>query len=68
MGKITSFRVDYKNVDGWHGFTSNDLPGLYVASKDAVIAYNDIAKSVELFIKFDTVSVIVTSTREISVQ
>lgn len=44
---ITSIRVDYKHVDGWHVFSSEKLPGLYVASKDAREAYEDIAPALE---------------------
>lgn len=44
---ITSIRVDYKHVDGWHVFSSEKLPGLYVASKDAQEAYEDVGPALE---------------------
>ncbi len=53
MTAKTSICARYKHADGWHVFQSDDLPGLYVASKDAERAYNDIAPSIELLIKLN---------------
>lgn len=51
---ISSVAVRYKaTFDGWHVFTSNDLPGLYVASTDAETAYNDVGPSIEKLLKLD---------------
>lgn len=49
----SSISVDYKHVDGWHVFSSGDLPGLYVASKDAKEAYEDIPVAVEQLLKLN---------------
>lgn len=54
MSEITSIRVDYKNVEGWHVFTSEELPGLYVASQDPELAYNDVGTALEKLIELDT--------------
>lgn len=43
----TSICVSHKYVEDWHVFSSDDLPGLYVASKDARIAFEDVATSIE---------------------
>ncbi|GEM_PF-3233013 len=39
--------VKYRQVSGWHVFTSEDVPGLYVASPDAIRAYNDVGPSIQ---------------------
>jgi hypothetical protein len=49
----TSICAKYKSVDGWHIFDSDDLPGLYVASRDAVTAYEDVAPAIEALIDLD---------------
>lgn len=52
--KISSVGVRYKaTFDGWHVFTSSELPGLYVASHDAETAYNDVAPSIEMLLRLD---------------
>ena len=53
MTAKTSICAKYKHVAGWHIFQSDDLPGMYVASKDAERAYNDITTSIELLMKLD---------------
>lgn len=40
--------VTYRNLAGWHVFTADDIPGLYVASPDPIKAYNDVARSLEV--------------------
>lgn len=51
---ISSVGVRYKaTFDGWHVFTSDELPGLYVASNDAETAYNDVAPSIEKLLLLD---------------
>lgn len=52
--KISSVAVRYKyTLDGWHVFTADELPGLYVASQDAETAYNDVAPSIEMLLLLD---------------
>lgn len=50
---MTSIRIEYKFSEGWHVFTSKDVPGMYVASKDAETAYNDVAPSIELLLRLN---------------
>ncbi len=40
--KTASVCVKYRFVEGYHTFTSDDLRGLYVASKNAEKAFNDV--------------------------
>jgi hypothetical protein len=49
----TSISTTYRAVDGWHVFVSDDLPGLYVASKDLYSAYHDVAGSIQALLKLD---------------
>lgn len=49
----TSIDIAYKMADGWHVFTSEQLPGLYVASPDAETAYNDVGPALEMLLKLD---------------
>lgn len=49
----TSVCAKYKSVEGWHVFHSDDLPGLYVASKDPARAYEDVACAIETLIELD---------------
>jgi hypothetical protein len=52
--KSTSVGVKYKStIDGWHVFSSEELPGLYVASQDAELAYNDVATAIEKLLWLD---------------
>ena len=53
MGEITSIRIDYKHVEGWHVFMSKDIPGLYVASQDAREAYEDVGPTLEKLLKLN---------------
>lgn len=53
MGEMTSINIDYKHVEGWHVFSSTELPGLYVASMDAREAYEDVAPSLEKLLKLN---------------
>ena len=46
MRQITSIMIEYKHVEGWHVFSSAELPGLYVASMDAREAFNDVATAI----------------------
>ena len=49
----TSIETTYKSVDGWHVFMSDELPGLYVASRDLDAAYRDVAPSIQALLKLD---------------
>ena len=49
----TSISTTYRAIDGWHVFVSDDLPGLYVASKDLYSAYHDVANSIQSLLKLD---------------
>ena len=49
----TTILTTYKNAEGWHVFMSDDLPGLYVASRDLSVAYDDVARSIQLLLKLD---------------
>lgn len=52
-GKWMPVCIEYKNVDGVHVFTSEDLPGLYIASKDDEAAYRDVAEGIKLLVRLD---------------
>jgi hypothetical protein len=43
----------YKGVDGWHIFDSDELPGLFVASRDPSAAFNDLAPAIEMLFRLD---------------
>ena len=49
----TSISTTYRTVEGWHVFVSDDLPGLYVASKDLQSAYDDVVRSIQSLLKLD---------------
>jgi hypothetical protein len=50
---IHTVMVQYKHRDGWHVFSSNDVPGLYVASKDPVKAYDDVPVALKQIMELD---------------
>lgn len=52
-GPKTSICVNYKNTEGMHVFMSDDLPGLYIASQDAHVAYNDISLAIETLLELN---------------
>lgn len=39
--------VDYRIIDGWHVFTSDQVRGLYVANPDQHLAYESVAPTIE---------------------
>ena len=49
----TEIQVRRRIRDGWHVYTCDALPGLYVASKDDKLAYNDLPKSISRLIELD---------------
>ncbi len=53
MSETTSVCVRYTYAEEWHVFQSNDLPGLYVANKDAKKSYEDVALAIEKLIFLD---------------
>ena len=50
MSETTSVCVRYTYADEWHVFQSDDLPGLYVANKNARTSFEDVALSIEKLI------------------
>ena len=50
---VTAVCARYKNVDGWHVFQSDELPGLYVASRDAEKAFHDVPLSIQALVRLD---------------
>lgn len=50
---VTTICAKYKHVDGWHTFVSDELPGLYVAHKDAKVAFEDVGPSIALLMRLD---------------
>ena len=44
--------VIYRNVDGVHVFTSEDVRGLYVADRDPRRAYEDVPEALHEMMKF----------------
>lgn len=53
MTELTVITVHHRCVDGWHVFTSADVHGLYVASKDPLKAVEDVIPSVRLLIEMN---------------
>ncbi len=51
--QINGYDIDYKFQDDWHVFTSEQLPGLYVASRYYDIAFNDVQVSVDMLVQLD---------------
>jgi len=43
--------VEYRRVGGWHVFTSEEVPGLYVAHEDCKTAYEAVAGSIEVLLQ-----------------
>lgn len=50
---MTTVRVDYKEQDGWHVFSSDQIYGLYVASKELETAFEDVGPTIEKLIKLN---------------
>jgi hypothetical protein len=54
MAELTAaIRVNYRFVDGYHIYTSEDVYGLYVAHRDPAQAYSAVAPSLERLIQLN---------------
>lgn len=53
MAKMFTIKVNYRQVEDYHVFTSEDLYGLYVASKDPEIAFDRLVPSVVELVKLN---------------
>lgn len=54
MPKVaTEISVRRASRDGWFVYTSEAIPGLYIASKDDRAAYNDVPKAIAQLFKLD---------------
>ena len=52
-GLTTEVVVRRTVKDGWHVYTCNELPGLYVAHQDDRIAYQDLPQAISLLMRLD---------------
>jgi hypothetical protein len=48
-------QVMYRNVDGVHVFTSEDIRGLYVAARDLRQAYEEVPQALHDLLKFNKI-------------
>ena len=53
MPETAAIRVNYRFMDGYHVYTSEDVYGLYVASRDPQAAYAAVAPSLEKLIQLN---------------
>jgi len=49
---VNNMHLEYEFIEGYHIFTSNDFPGLYVAHKDLYTAVKGVEPSVKTFENF----------------
>ena len=49
----TEICVRYLARDGWHVFTCEELPGLFVASTDRKLAFSDLPNAIRMLLKLD---------------
>jgi hypothetical protein len=49
----TDITVRRSRRDGWHIYTCEAIPGLYIANKDDRLAYNDVPNAISLLFKLD---------------
>lgn len=47
------FGIQYKFRDGWHTFTSKQMPGLYVASHSLITSLLDVLPSIRMLRRLD---------------
>ena len=52
-GTLATICVNYRNIEGYHVFTSDDVYGLYVASKDPLKAFKSVAPSLQKLVKLN---------------
>ena len=50
---VTVIEVQYRFIDGYHVFTSEDVYGLYVASRNPEKAFGNVQASIEKLIKLN---------------
>ena len=55
MAAPETVRVDYRNIDGVHVFTSEDVSSLYVADRDPGRAYEEVPLALHELLKFNKV-------------
>lgn len=49
----TSILVRHERRDDWHVFSSDELPGLLVASQNPELAFNDVAPAIQQLLLLD---------------
>jgi hypothetical protein len=54
MVSSTSIEVTHKVVEGWHVFEAEQMPGLYIAHRDARRAYKAVGPAIEKLVALDT--------------
>lgn len=47
----TTIKVEYRNVDGYHIYTSKDVYGLYIADKNPETAFENVSGALEFLIQ-----------------
>ena len=52
-GKQATICVNYRNIDGYHVFTSEDVYGLYVASQDPEKAFKGVGPALQKLIRLN---------------
>jgi len=50
---MIAVQVKYEFIEGHHVFTSNDVRGLLVVSKDATTAFDDVTESIKILMKLN---------------
>ena len=50
-GTFVTINVQYRYFEGYHVFTSDDVDGLYIASKDPRKAFDDVKPAIELLVR-----------------
>jgi len=50
---LTTIRVDYSHRDGFHIYSSVDVSGLYVASRDASQAFAEVPDAIALLLRLN---------------
>jgi hypothetical protein len=55
MAAPDTVRVTYRNLDGVHVFTSEDVRGLYVAGRDIRQAYEEVPQALHELLKYNKI-------------